>query len=167
MHTPMHVWTHSNYVGEGKLHSYVGPPQALFTLQCHPSLLSESFSKSYAAPLHSSLQCKLRRGILRGFLCGSQVKNWPACQIIISENERLNRIPRCSSLWTGRQSTKDTRFSLPLETGIWLQNIIFLLSLWGLKHMLLNSKYLSDFLRAALLWSFMKTTQKHSPGSFF
>ena len=126
----------------------------LFSSTCHRSLLSESFSKkSNAAPLCPSLQCKLRRGILRGFLCGGQVKNWPACQIIISENERLNRIPQCSSLRTGRQSTKDTRFSLPLESGIWLQNIIFLLSVWGLKHTLLHSKHLSDFWGAALLWS--------------
>lgn len=132
-----------------------------------PFLLSESFSKSYAAPPCPSLQCKLRRGILRGFLCGSQVKNWPACQIIISENERLKRIPQCSSLWTGRQSTKDTRFSLPLESGIWLPNIIFLLSVWGLKHMLLHSKHWSDFWRAALLWSYTKTTQRHSLESSF
>lgn len=46
----------------------------------------------YAAPLGPSSRCKLRQGILRGFLCGCQVKNWPACQIIISENERLKRI---------------------------------------------------------------------------
>lgn len=151
MHTPMHVWTHSRYFREVKLHSWAEPPWALFTSQCHHSLLSESFSKSYAAPLHPSFQCKLRQGILRGFLCGSQVKNWPACQIIISENERLNRNPQCSSLWTGRQSTKDTCVSLPLESRIWLQNIVFLLSVWGLKHMLLNSKHMSDFLRAALL----------------
>lgn len=167
MHTPISIWTHTKYFSEGKLHSYAEPPQALFTSPCHHSLLSESFSKSYAAPLCPSLQCKLRRGILRGFLCGSQVKNWPACQIIISENGRLNRIPQCSSLWTGRQSTKDTRFALLLESGIWLPNIIFLLSVWGLKPMLLHSKHLSDFWRAALLWSYKKTTLQHSLGSSF
>lgn len=112
----------------------------LFKEQCSPSM-----------PLFA-MQIETR--YTRGFLSGSQVKNWPACQIIISENDRLNRIPQCSSLWTGKQSTKDTRFSLPLESGIWLQNIIFLLSVWGLKHMLLHSKHLSDFWRAALLWSY-------------
>lgn len=104
MHTTMCEWIQLKYFSEGKLHSYADSPRSLFTSPCHHSLLSESFSKSYAAPQHPSLQCKLRRDILRGFLCGSQVKNWPACQIIISVNERLNRIPQRSSLWAG--STK-------------------------------------------------------------
>lgn len=105
-----------NHIEEAK------PKASLFTFPCHRCLLSECFAEQQPLRVPLSDANWEERGILRGFLCGSQVKNWPACQIIISKNWRLNRIPQSVPL-DGQHKGHPQLYG---SATTWLSNIIFI-----------------------------------------